>query len=175
HTMALWHMNDTAGPQVQDASGNAHHLAIINHPHVLKPISNQMMKSNGRSNVSRSQLQSKCAVPTEGYEIYILSGADTTVSNDSTDQDPSIIEREHGDSKPISIGPNPSEDQMHVYGLGKDVKANYKIRNLQGQAVQCGILDRTDRSIYVSSLPTGIYSIQFESIQGNQLLLFSKQ
>jgi hypothetical protein len=68
-------------------------------------------------------------------------------------------------AKNISVHPNPTSNELYVSGIYRDAK--YRLRNVLGMVIQDGILGRANNTLYLGTLPAGIYLLEIMVTDGS--------
>lgn len=70
--------------------------------------------------------------------------------------------------KEINVFPNPASDKITLeYTSEVSRKITYEIHHLNGQLLQNGVLDTSERTIDISDIPQGIYALKILDLHGN--------
>jgi hypothetical protein len=62
----------------------------------------------------------------------------------------------------LSIGPNPANDRLYVFGLDNQREMSYQVADSLGRLVMSGKTKADSRYLEVSALPSGVYFIDFQ-------------
>jgi hypothetical protein len=176
NTVALWHMNDTASQDsVYDASGNNHHLSVIQNPHILWPVDSQERATATygavKLNPSRVQPYSRCPVPTVGYDIYILYEEEDSVVIEDTVTGISLDDNSMTDQ--LRIGPNPLTDQLQIFGPNMHF-LDFEVLDLNGRILAKGELTAQTNSIPLETIEQGFYLIIIRAEEGSRIFKIQK-